>query len=129
MIFFVTFVCKNFIRCGFKSENKVFDLISMAPRVFLGPSTKRQPKKLFDAPVVHFFTYAHLSQVPETNDFLCIHQLRLRFPLLAVYNLLLSTLISIIVPMLVTHTNAARCILYFMCVVRVRPLTQGQSLR
>lgn len=35
----------------------------------------------------------------QTNNFLCIHRLRSRFPLLAAYNLLLSTLISIIVPM------------------------------
>jgi len=50
------------------------------------------------------YIYTHIREertVPDQNNFLCIHQLRLSwFPLLAAYNLLLSTLISIIIPML-----------------------------
>lgn len=57
-----------------------------------------------------FFTSSS-PRYRRANDFLCIHQLRPWFPLLAAYNLLLSTLISIMFPMpfsLRTHTYGAR---------------------
>ncbi|KAH0569093.1 hypothetical protein KQX54_021801 [Cotesia glomerata] len=65
----------------------------------------------------------------QTNNFLCIHRLRSRFPLLADYNLLLSTLISIIVPMALESSCPRTSGAIFPRRVRARPLTQRQSLR
>lgn len=78
--------------------------------------------------VTQVYVYTHIREertVPDQNNFLCIHQLRLsRFPLLAAYNLLLSTLISIIIPMLffsvplriAGHDGDGGCSLFLSCI-------------